>query len=147
MADEMHQDLLSGLHKTWFQNPEVKRRLLDESSKLVLPAPGELAVQPSQQCCIMNEPFLSTIISRMREAKTLKIPGVEKLDAELLNLWFYNIRNKDRKRNAGRVPNVDPEYKVPEEIQAQIHLDSKALKTLMSTLRKQLMSERVAKDS
>ena len=97
MADETRKDLLAGLHKTWFQIPEVRRRLLDESSKLVLPATGEIAVHPNQQCCIMNEPFLSTIISRMREAKTLKIPGVDKLDAELLNLWFYHIRHKDRK--------------------------------------------------
>ena len=89
VAADVPKDLLQGLHKGWFQNPEIKRRLIDESYKLVLPAEGETAVHPSQQCCIANEMLLCPVIARMRDAGTLKIPAVEALDAELLNLWFF----------------------------------------------------------
>ena len=148
LGEDCPAELLEGISRVWWENPEVRQRLMDDSVTLILPAEGDKAPQPSQQCALTNGMILGPVLFRMHMFQTLKIPSVEMLAAEMLSLWSLQCRAKQRKKTEkGRLPMLDAEFRIPEAVQAQCHLDAKSAKTLLSTLRKQFLSDRVAKEA
>ena len=148
LDEECSASLLNDLCKQWWIDQNLRHRLWNDSAVLVLAAEGEKTVQPSQQCCLMNAGFLGPILKRMRGARTLKLPGVDVISSELLNLWCKHFRSQDQKRQGkGRLPNLQADFVIPDAVQAQCHLDAKTLKTLLSCILKQFKSDRVAKEA
>ena len=138
---------LGGLALAWFNNPEVKDRLLDEKGDLIVPADGDRMVLASQACCVKNNMFLGAIAAQMRAAKTLRTPYVWQIEAVLAELWEFHFKAKLKAKRGGRYPKLDENFELSKEIQAACHDDAKALKSLLTAVRKQFMSTRVARDT
>ncbi|CAE7882633.1 unnamed protein product [Symbiodinium necroappetens] len=140
---------ISGLGVGWHANLELKDRLLEEGSKgLILPPEGEKVPLPMQSTAILNDAFLIPIAIQMRAARNLKIPSLDALEAELLVTWTKYFESKERKKvsGSGRYPSLPQEFKMPASVEASVHQDAKYLKSLLSMIKKQFLSERQARD-
>ena len=135
---------IDGLGLAWYKDPEVRARLEDDGMELLRPADGEKVPGVSQPCAIVNRVFLEPLISKMRENYTLKIPSVSDIAIELSIIWWRFHQSKQRKSGRGRLPKVDEHYELPEALQAMCHSEAKVIKSLVSAVKKQFRSTRVA---
>ena len=139
---------LGGLASSWLANPHVKERLLDECTPegLIRAPEGERTPIAVQETALVNEMFIAPIIIQMRMAHSLQIPHVDPLKDELRALWWKYFQAKEKRKAKGRSPNLAPDFVLPDLIEATIHTDAKSLKTLLSMVKKQFTSTRVAKE-
>ena len=128
---------------------EVRERIFDHRGFLVLPEVGEPAPMQTQGCCVLNQTFLLPIIKAMKAAKTLKLPSLEQIHRQLVILWTTHQSAKKKKKGSskGRLPKLDDSFQLEPEILAHALTDAKGIKSLLSFVRKQFLSERVPKDS
>ena len=121
----------------------------DEScAGLILPPLGEQAPLPIQATAVVNKPFIVPILMRMREARSLQLPSLQSLE-DLFETWFckhaaFCLKRRHGKQGAGRNPKLHADYKPSDAILASCHTDAKHLKSLLSMVKKQFMSERVS---
>ena len=147
MARESEPVILSGLGAAWYGNPEVRDRLsLEAPSSLILPASGEKVPIASQETAVVNDMFLIPIIIQMRAASSLKIPSLETIAEELEALWIKYHEARQKRAYKGRNPKLASDFKLPDHVQAICITDSKHIKTLLSMMKKQFQSERVARE-
>ena len=108
LDEECSASLLNDLCKQWWGDQNLRHCPWNDSAVLVLAAEREKTFQPSQQCqqcCLMNAGFLGPILKRILGARTLKLPGMDVISSELLNLWCKHFRGQDKKRQGkGRLP-------------------------------------------
>ena len=99
----------------------------------------------------MNKCFLIPIIKMLRAAKTLITPNVDQIRDQLEKLWVSHLAAKKRRnlsgKGKGRFPKLDPQLQLDAETIGNCHTDAKGIKTLLCFVRKQFLSERVAKEA
>ena len=138
---------IDGLGLKWYKDPDVKERLDDDVSMgLLRPPDGEKVASISQGCAVANKIFLEPVIAEMRRAGSLKIPQVADIAIELSVIWWRYGQAQQRKGKKGRLPKIDEHSELPEPCQAQCHAEAKTLKSLISMVKKQFLSERVARE-
>ena len=143
---------LEGLGVAWSTNPHIQELLEDAATtSLVQPADGDRVALANQACAVKNEPFLAAILMRMREARSLHLPSISMLEEQLTTTWVkhhqYVYKRRLGKAGAGRNPKLPPDFSLSDRELEMCHADSKSLKTLLSMVKKQFISERVAHES
>ena len=139
-----------GIGRSLFSVTEVRERIFDLKGPLILPEIGSPAPDKTQGCCILNQDLLMPFVKAMRAAKSLALPATEQIYCEVEQLWMTYFLFKQKKKSAkgsGRYPKLDPQFKIPDDITAHAWSDAKSIKKLLGFLRRQLLSQRVAKDS
>ena len=134
----------------WSRNVEIKDRLLEEGHKgLILAPEGEKVPIAIQATAILNDSFIIPIVIQMKAARSLKIPSLDSLEEELSLTWVKYFEAKERKSaNAtGRCPKLPDDFKLSPAIQACCRVDAKYVKSLLSMVKKQFMSDRQARES
>ena len=147
---EVYDVNISGLSLSWSRNMEIKERLLDEGHKGLIRAPeGEKVPTTIQATAILNDSFLIPIIIQMKAARSLKIPDLDSLEEEISLTWFKYFEAKHRKSGhaVGRCPKLPDEFKLSPAVQASCRVDAKYLKSLLSMVKKQFISDRKARES
>ncbi|CAE7908082.1 unnamed protein product [Symbiodinium necroappetens] len=148
MALDVEPVVLTGLGSAWFCNEEIRERLsMEAPTALVVPASGDRTVAVSQETAVMNDMFLIPIIIQMKAAKSLKIPSLEDLASELEGIWVKLYEASQKKASRGRFPKMPCDFKLPDHVQALCISDAKNLKSLLSMVKKQFQSERIARDA
>ena len=140
-----------GVGRQWYHDDGIRERIFDRKSTLVLPELGEPSPNQSQACCVMNKAFLVPIIKTLRIAKTLIVPNVDQIREQLEDLWVPHLAAKQRKnykgKGKGRFPKLDPQLQLDAETIGHCHTDAKGIKTLLCFVRKQFLSDRIAKEA
>ena len=130
------------LHLVWTRNREILSRL-EEGGRLVRAVDGSTFVKASEEHCLENRHLLEPYMVRQRGARSLDVPDVESLKAQLISLHTVSAMNRAK---TSKRPKALLEATV-EIVQANAHLDAKALKRLFSYARQRFMKPHQPKDA
>ncbi|CAE7296736.1 unnamed protein product [Symbiodinium necroappetens] len=131
------------LHMVWSKERVLQERL-EEGGRAVRTVDGSSFVRASEDNCIENRAFLAAYMVRQRGARSLDIPDVESLKAQLLSMHTTFVMNC--KAKASKRPKALLEATM-ELVQANAHLDAKALKRLFSYARRRFLAPHAPKDA
>ncbi|CAE7658979.1 unnamed protein product [Symbiodinium sp. CCMP2592] len=129
------------LHLVWSKNREITSRL-EEGGRLVRAVDGSTFVKASEEHCLENRHLLEAYMVRQRGARSLDVPDVESLKAQLISLHTLYAMNRAK---TSKRPKALLEATV-EIVQANAHLDAKAFKRLLSYARQRFMKPHLPKE-
>ena len=133
---------VKGLSDSWLVDREVCARV-DEGGRIIRSQGPLDFVGGSEANCLENAALLRPYMERQREALDLDVPDIESLKQELVAL--HTARSSMRVRGT-RKPKALMEATV-ELIQANVHLDAKAFKRLLSYARHRFLRGKDARES
>ena len=138
-----------GVGRAWYLVPEIRERILDLKGCILLPELGSPAPSKTQGCDTLNKDFLIPLIRAMRVSKSLYVPSLDQIFAQLEQLWQTHHAHQKKKKSpkgAGRYPKMGPDFQLPASTVAHCWSDAKGIKGLLCYLRKQFLSDRVSKE-
>ncbi|CAE7359128.1 unnamed protein product [Symbiodinium sp. CCMP2456] len=130
------------LHMVWIKDRVLLGRL-EEGGRVVKTVDNATFVKANEDNCVENRALLEAYMVRQRGARSLDIPDLESIKAQLLSMhttYAMNCRAKASKR-----PKALLEATM-ELVQANAHLDAKALKRLFSYARRRFLSPHEPKE-
>lgn len=130
------------LHMVWSRDREVQSRL-EEGGRLVRAVDGSTFVKSSEDHCLVNRNLLEPYMVRQRGARSLDVPDLESLKRQLVSLHTTFALQRSK---ASKKPNAVLEATL-DLVQANAHLDAKALKRLLSYARQRFMRPYQPKDA
>ncbi|OLP88506.1 hypothetical protein AK812_SmicGene30149 [Symbiodinium microadriaticum] len=131
------------LHMVWGKDKVLQGRL-EDGGRIVKAVEGDSFVKASEDNCIENRALLEAYMVRQRGCRSLDIPDLESFKAQLLSLHTTFAMNRAKVCGSKR-PRALMEATL-ELVQANAHLDGKALKRLLSYARRRFLSPHEPKD-
>ena len=115
---------------------------VDEGGRLLRSVDGSSFVEASEEHCIENKAFLEPYMARQQTARSLDIPDLDSLKAELNAL---HLARACRKSKGLKKPKALLDATL-ELVQTNVHLDAKTLKRLLSYVRHRFLKEQDARE-
>ena len=130
------------LHMCWLKDRELCERL-DEGGRLVKAMDGGMFVKASEEHCVFNRGLLEAYMVRQRASQSLDIPDLESLKSQLVAL---HVTRAGQRLRGTKKPKALLEATM-ELVQANSHLDAKAIKRLLSYARHRFLKEQSVRES
>ena len=139
---------LTPLPSLWRRDSHIRELLSSETTTGLVVAPeGERAPVALQSTAVANEALIGGILKQMHEARPLQLPSLMMLEDVLQATWKKHFQAVSKhKAGAGRSPNLSGNFELSDHAISMCHSDGRYLKSLLSMVRKQVLSRRVAHD-
>ena len=129
-----------GLGREWWNNPDVKLRVIREDKNLVATASGVPMAQRDAQSCLQNQVLLRPLLKRMRMHNSLDLPYKFRLEEQLK--VFFALKYGYENVNELTVRKIT----FSDDLVNQMFLMASGLKKMLSFLKRKFNGEHCPRD-